>query len=1007
MPISFLIQQLSSGTGTFGPGTFTKLRLIFDGEILNNSDVTNPINYNLTAIGPMTIVPAVTSVGFDDDSHESVVLVLAQPLTYSKTYSLVVSSLVGVDGTPVMASAVNFTAAIVDPPKVIAAFPSDHKRINIVFDRPISTAFTPSAFIRDSNSFAVPTPLTFALNLFPRPSNVVRFELPMAMPSATDFIVDFEGVIDYSLNSSDDLITVIALVNQLKKEYNDHRTQTGIHSVDDTINDVIVADAIDLLSAQTLANDIKSKFNAHRTAVFVHLVNDTNNIVQQPFAADLHTLITLVNELKDDFNNHRTNIGSHVNDDLVNLVTNSKAVGSVPLTFSLRSPVVAFGFPEFIQIQIIHAVFRSSTVVRVYFNCPTDNSLAAWGLIQNSVHVINDGINIVTAPNAFDPASLDVLLLDLKTKFNLHLRFRQFHEQIDTTNLVTANDPDGSFATALTLVNQLAQKYEAHRIQSGIHLADDTVNFLTATNPATNNVEANALANDLKLKFNLHRLQTNIGVSGITINPVNPNDDSFGPFVNYVDITSPIALNPRGTFRIVAHNVRSLDFLSSTSMFDYTGSITFSGFSTTSNLLNQAVYTDKFIKLGFDKAMSDPDGIQIDVVGQDFIPIRSGVVSQFCSLNDLMALVNEIRTRYDVHRISTGVHQNNDTVNAVVSPPASNLGNTITLINEVRTKFNAHNASQAFHANSDTVNVIVSPDATDLVTLQNLANELKKDFNDHRIQPGVHQTNDTSNNVSAPDAFNLPSSIALINNIADKYELHRASAVFHVISDFQNNIVTAFPVTTQANAITLANELKTKFNAHQRPVHRIVDPNFITALPATDLQSGLTLALEIQELFNKHQSDTTYHLISSNNPSVLQTADGIKINLNGMKDQFSYNLFIQNLIDIADNKINLNIPFIGIATRPSLASVIPRLALISDGELTGRADDSIVLGFSKVMGSSPISNNNFTLTGGSMIMTDFEWKGLDTITIYVNNMESVIYNIQAINLFDEAGNQIY
>ena len=1008
MPVNFIIQLLSSGTGNFGPGTFTRLRILFGSEILNNSDVTNIINYSIVPTGPSTIVPAIISAGFDDESHESIVLVLAQPFTYGKVYSISIFSLVDVTGDPVMAAAVNFTASIVDPPKIIAAFPSDHRVINLVFDRPIDPAFVPFAFIRDANAFVLPIPCAFTFNLFPRPSNIVRFVLPIFMPIATDFIIDFEGIIDYSLNSSDDLDTAIALCNQIKKEYNDHRTQFGVHPVDDIINFVILADATNLISAMALVNDLKSKFNAHRIELFVHIANDTVNIVQHPNAIDLHTLVTLVNELRDRFNDHRTRIGSHVNDDLINIVTNTKAVGSVPLSYSLRS-LSPFGFVEFDQIQIIHAAFRSQTLIRVHFNCPTDISFSAWSLTQDSVHLINDGINVITSADAAGiwvlGGSLDTLLSELKTDFNLHIKFPQFHELMGTEDLIIG-DLDGTLAGAIILVNEIASKYETHRVRPGIHLADDVLNFLTVTNPATNNVEANDLANNIKLNLNLHRVQTNVPVPGILINNVNPDDDSFGPFVNYVDVTSPISLNPRATFRITANGVLSLDGFSVTSMFNYTGDINFPGFGIPANLLNYSVYTDSFIKLGFDKALSDPDGIIINAIGSDSIPIRHGLVTQISSLNDVMSLANELRTQYNIHRIVGGLHQNNDTVNTVISPPASNLGNTRTLLNEIKTKFNLHNASQAFHVHSDIVNEIVSSNAIDLVSLQNLVNELKQDFNDHRILTGVHIINDLINIVISPDAFDLPSSIASVNAIRTNYESHRINVAFHVVADFQNNIVSplAFDL---GSAQTLANELKTKFNSHQRPVHRIIDPNLVTAASAIDLNSCLALALNIQELFNAHQINVSYHFFAGNNLSVLLISDGIMIGIDGMKNQFGYHLFVEDFIDKSGNTFDLDRPFIGIATRPSLASVIPKLALMAVGERTDQADDSISLGFSKSMGSSSISNANFILTGGAMILTDFEWNDSDTITIYVNNMESVVYNIQAINLFDEAGNQIY
>ncbi len=84
----------------------------------------------------------------------------------------------------------------------------------------------------------------------------------------------------------------------------------------------------------------------------------------------------------------------------------------------------------------------------------------------------------------------------------------------------TVEDFEEEWADVLTLVNDLAAQYEAHRIftTGGVHGSADTTNVITATNPATSATEAIALANDVKAKYEAHRALTAGGVHGLIDN---------------------------------------------------------------------------------------------------------------------------------------------------------------------------------------------------------------------------------------------------------------------------------------------------------------------------------------------------------------------------------------------------------------------------------------------------------------------------------------------------------
>lgn len=81
--------------------------------------------------------------------------------------------------------------------------------------------------------------------------------------------------------------------------------------------------AIILSAAQTLANEIKGDYNAHRTQAGVHPTDDTSNVVTAANATSLSTLLTLCADIRTQLNAHYSNTGGawHVAADTVNPIT--------------------------------------------------------------------------------------------------------------------------------------------------------------------------------------------------------------------------------------------------------------------------------------------------------------------------------------------------------------------------------------------------------------------------------------------------------------------------------------------------------------------------------------------------------------------------------------------------------------------------------------------------------------------------------------------------------------
>lgn len=135
-----------------------------------------------------------------------------------------------------------------------------------------------------------------------------------------------------------------------------------------------------------------------------------------------------------------------------------------------------------------------------------------------------------------------------------------------------------------------------------------------------------------------------------------------------------------------------------------------------------------------------------------------------------------------------------------------------------------HNAAEAWaagklyaspHKVKDTTNVVTSANASDLASLQTLLNEIKTDLNAHIASTTYHQAADAVNTITSPNATDLATAIALARELQADYNLHRSESGVHHVADGKNAATSPNPASmSQAEAITLANDLKTQYNAH-------------------------------------------------------------------------------------------------------------------------------------------------------------------------------------------------
>jgi hypothetical protein len=273
-----------------------------------------------------------------------------------------------------------------------------------------------------------------------------------------------------------------------------------------------------------------------------------------------------------------------------------------------------------------------------------------------------------------------------------------------------------------------------------------------------------------------------------------------------------------------------------------------------------------------------------------------------------------------------------------------------------------------------------------------------------------------------------------IDNLMFAYSEHidLISGAGHQVPD-TTNIVNSFNYVTHISLSELtaaANLLKNLFNVHMTSstFHFNADNFVVTAPNALDFDSLMILVQNLREVFLHHNSSG-----SQTSPGgVVPTFSGIhsypgfrvfsarlfnllKIDVNNIQDGASYRLSIPITDSYHDNALNIDFlhnsnlsqDFVGIATRPSLASALPIIGFNPLDPERQLNFDAIQVFFSKPMFKEPITPTNLSLTGGSILVKDSSWVDDTTASMRVVNMTTILYNLQAIGLTDLAGNLIY
>lgn len=119
-------------------------------------------------------------------------------------------------------------------------------------------------------------------------------------------------------------------------------------------------------------------------------------------------------------------------------------------------------------------------------------------------------------------------------------------------------------------------------------------------------------------------------------------------------------------------------------------------------------------------------------------------------LNALMFLANDMKAKYEAHRVATAAHPVADGANVITALAATDLASTQALLDDIKAMFNLHRTQATVHAANDTINVVTAANSagTDLATAVALAADITAMYFAHglnQLANGFHTIPDTIN----------------------------------------------------------------------------------------------------------------------------------------------------------------------------------------------------------------------------------------------------------------------
>lgn len=610
-----------------------------------------------------------------------------------------------------------------------------------------------------------------------------------------------------------------------KAAYNVHRSQTGVHSPNDSGNVITATDPFDVPSATAFFADV-GKYNNHLlTGVGnVHVTQDLANVfnLAGPYVT-VPQVIAGANALKSAFNKHLSQPGVHYADDAFNAVLvpdiDSVTICTVVLNEMKAQFNLHIGDPAYHNPDPFNSILAPDSSDLATALTLANQMKVKFNLhfVDAGFHLLPDMINLTVVADASDERSLIALTQVLKTRYESHRLRPGVHGHDDVSVIIgTAID----LSSAVSLLNAAKAVYEAHRVNTQHHLAPDLDHPIT-TPDAVDLFSAVQLASDLRGNVNLHftsavhvsRDSTNLVTGGaadvtaliaianeikadllahfaqiqfgVVSMHVHGNVDNAHPVVAQTPVAALVSVLEQFKVKFNAHRalvgpsgaIHAIDDvwnpliqganyrLTPPEAFDLASVVDFADDCVrkhNAHILQDGVHSPEDIVNGVLPGPHGPENVQYAI-----------------------EKANALKHAFSDHIRGNSYHRTGDAANAMTTAAARDpLDEAYDTLSALRTAHNAHVLRKRSHVNADTVDQVLTVPVLALPDLIDLANRLKRAHDGHLVRPDVHVKNDSANAIVVPDATDLESLGVLVNDLLTKHNAHMGQAGVHGSSVF-------------------------------------------------------------------------------------------------------------------------------------------------------------------------------------------------------------------------------
>lgn len=516
---------------------------------------------------------------------------------------------------------------------------------------------------------------------------------------------------------------VVALANQLARNYDQHRTQSGVHINSDTTNIVTAQFAVDVVSSCILLNNLLLKFNSHvQTSATVHNSSDVTNVVSAPSSTNLTSAILMINRLVEHFELHRINSSVHVKPDYVNITTLGPVVpiigsGSLvgPLTWTIFDPRIG-------------QIADEPSDVNVMVNGTSVSIDAVFGLL---------GAVVLTAK----PTHLSTVTIDYDYLQNPPIQFEKLNSSEFNLNQGGNRNksglPNRKYRARSSILNP--KNLSIPTVKSSIKpkLVGWKCKSFERCYTATLNDPNTLLLNVPTNKLSYPVLQASVYEKVIRYDPVTFPQNSTDPWT-LKGTSSGLKLNLEPSELLITDSDASSGVNSSPAFFTHDIDISFKSYVSAAFRSNVYSWSLDGVFTGICFGIST--GSKVSVIGF--------LVTDANNLSSGILLANNLKKKFNSHITQLSVHPILDTIDSVSIADATDLPSLIILANSLRVAYGAHVLKYGIdnvHQNFDPQTGINSVAPKTQAEALSILNDIRVKLNIHLTSVNVHANNDTVN----------------------------------------------------------------------------------------------------------------------------------------------------------------------------------------------------------------------------------------------------------------------